>query len=201
MHIHITRNSDILALCKEGGKEKWRRISVEQLEEGLLSMKGMNDVVVYCSADDPDKFAIDPPQNSKIIVKMILSFNLPVKFLRYPLVPLEGETAKKNSIEEIPIEQSLFEMAVLKISVLKNGLILVDGKPTAMEELDKLLAIHAAKNGSVWYYREAGQEEPLPHAIEAFQLIIKHRLPISMSSKPDFSDSIDMNGNSQPRKK
>jgi hypothetical protein len=34
----------------------------------------------------------------------------------------------------------------------------------------------------------------------AIELVIKYRLPISMSTKADFADAIDANGRSQPRK-
>jgi len=30
-----------------------------------------------------------------------------------------------------------------------------------------------------------------PAAVEVIKLIVKHQVPISMSSKPDFSDTID----------
>jgi hypothetical protein len=32
------------------------------------------------------------------------------------------------------------------------------------------------------------------------ELVVKHRLPISMSTKPDFSDYVDGDGTSRPRK-
>jgi hypothetical protein len=32
------------------------------------------------------------------------------------------------------------------------------------------------------------------------QLIIKYKLPVSMSAKPDFSDYVDAKGVSRPRK-
>jgi hypothetical protein len=56
-------------------------------------------------------------------------------------------------------------------------------------------------NGVVWYYRENGQAEPTPQAMAAIKLIIENSLPISMSSKADFSDYIDAAGNSLPRQK
>ena len=90
--------------------------------------------------------------------------------------------------------------AVLKVSVLKTGAILADGRMVTLEELDSLIATNAQRHGVVWYYREAGKEDPPPQAMQAIQLVVKHKRPISMSSKPDFSDTIDQNGNSVPRK-
>ncbi len=89
--------------------------------------------------------------------------------------------------------------AVLKVSVLKSGDILADGRKVALDELDSLIATNAQNNGVVWYYREAGKEEPPPQAMQAIQLVVKHKRPISMSSRPDFSDTIDQDGNSVPR--
>ena len=81
--------------------------------------------------------------------------------------------------------------AVLKISVLKSGEILADGAKVSMDDLEPLLAANSQKRGVVWYYREAGQDEPPPQATQVMQLVIKHKRPIRMSTKPDFSDAID----------
>ena len=91
--------------------------------------------------------------------------------------------------------------AVLKITVLKSGEILADGNKVSMDDLESLLATNAEKRGVVWYYREAGQEEPPPQATQVIQLVIKHKRPIRMSSKPDFSDAVDTKGQSTPGKK
>lgn len=90
--------------------------------------------------------------------------------------------------------------AVLKISVLKSGEILADGNKVSLQDLDSLLATNSQKRGIVWYYRETGQEEPPPQATQVIQLVITHKRPIRMSTKPDFSDAIDENGNSTPRR-
>lgn len=91
------------------------------------------------------------------------------------------------------------EREVLKVSAFKSGETEANGKVVSLQELDRLLEANAKKNGVVWYYREAGMEEPPQQAMEAMALIIKHQRPVSMSSKPDFSDTIDTNGNSVPR--
>ncbi len=102
--------------------------------------------------------------------------------------------SRKNNAQ-IPFNEN----EILKISVFKSGEIKADGKMVSQKDLDILLATNAQRNGVIWYYREAGQEEPPPQAMEALHLIIKHKRPISMSSKPDFSDTIDEKGNSIPR--
>lgn len=98
-------------------------------------------------------------------------------------------------------EMQFNEDEILKISVFKSGEIQANSEVVSLQELDDLLAANARENGAVWYYREAGSEEPPPQAIEVINLVVKHKRPISMSSKPDFSDAIDENGYSIPRKK
>ena len=55
----------------------------------------------------------------------------------------------------------------------------------------------------IFYYRENAQSEPTDEEWQRSKQILDAmmslRLPISLSSKPDFSDSIDGQGNSQPR--
>jgi biopolymer transport protein ExbD len=91
-------------------------------------------------------------------------------------------------------------MPVLKIQVFADGTIRAVDAPATLQQLDQILAKHASDGGVVWYYREAAQAEPHENAMQVIQLIIKHQLSISMSSKPDFSDYIDGEGNSKPRR-
>ena len=89
----------------------------------------------------------------------------------------------------------------LKISVLANGAILLDGKPADLDQIDA--ALHVAKqinaNAQVWYYREAGGAQPPPQAMAVVQRIVHYKLAISLSSKADFSDWVDAKGVSHPR--
>ncbi len=89
----------------------------------------------------------------------------------------------------------------LRISVLTSGKILVGGKETTLPELDKMLIELKKVNGTVWYYREAGQEEPPPQAMEVIKLVADKSLPVTLSSKPDFSDYVGEDGQSHLRKK
>ena len=90
---------------------------------------------------------------------------------------------------------------ILKVSVLSSGSVLLDGKPTTMKDLGDALKKAKSRNGQVWYYREAGRAEPGPKAFEVFKLIVDSKLPLSLSSKPDFSDYVDERGQSHPRQK
>jgi len=89
----------------------------------------------------------------------------------------------------------------LKISVLKDGSILANGKATSMPELDRELVSLKKSGGTVWYYRESGQREPPHQAMEVIKLVADKSLPITLSSKSDFSDYVGQDGQSHPRKK
>jgi hypothetical protein len=89
--------------------------------------------------------------------------------------------------------------AALKISVLSSGSLLLDGNPAHFSQLEPALETLKAANGCVWYYRESASSEPPPEAVQALQLIVQHKLPITFSSKPDFSDFVDLKGVPHPR--
>jgi hypothetical protein len=91
----------------------------------------------------------------------------------------------------------------IRVSVLRDGTVLLDGAKAALEALDARLTELDQTNGVVWYYRE-GSDQPPTAAQDAaigkvLGLVMKHRRPISFSSKPDFSDVIDGDGNTSPR--
>ncbi len=98
--------------------------------------------------------------------------------------PTKGETAMAPGI---------------RIKVLADGSLLADDQPVTITHLDQRFADLARGGGVVWYYREAGESDPPPVAMEVMELVVKHQLPITMSSRPDFSDAIDDQGRSRPR--
>ena len=79
---------------------------------------------------------------------------------------------------------------VLKVAVFADGRLTVDGTASTVQALRESLRGLSEKHGVVWYYREAGQQEPPPIATEVMQAVIDARLPIRLSSRPDYSDSI-----------
>lgn len=83
--------------------------------------------------------------------------------------------------------------------MLADGTVLVDGKAATLEELDSALASTKQANGQVWYYREGGRSEPPPVAKQVIDRVVAHKVTISLSSKPDFSDWVDAKGVSHPR--
>ncbi len=199
MYFHLTRDSDILALIENSGRAEWLRISVEQLQSALDSVKDRPGAAACCSVDDPDKFEINPPKASKLIVQLMVAHEVPVEFVRIPPHPVDREGGASTDADQSKPESEYDMSAVLKVSALSDGSILADGQGVSMDALGQILSALAERRGIVWYYREEGRAELHPNALETIDLIAKHELPISMSSMPDFSDSIDADGNSRPR--
>ena len=84
--------------------------------------------------------------------------------------------------------------AILKIAVLSDGRLLADGEPTSLVALRNALDRVKAQQGVVWYYREGGDQEPPPIAMEVMKAVVDAGLPIRLSSRPDFSDAIGEDG-------
>lgn len=98
------------------------------------------------------------------------------------------------------VEKRSPETAILRVSVLATGKILLDGKEATISQARRALERTEEKMGTVWYYRESGKGEPPPEAIELFKIMVEKRLPISLAGKADFSDYLDEDGQSHPRK-
>ena len=88
---------------------------------------------------------------------------------------------------------------VAKVAVFASGAVQLDGRPTTLPALDEELKKLKTDNGVVWYHRQNPASEPPPQGTAVIQMIIKHKLPVSMSAKPDFSDYVDEKGVSRPR--
>jgi hypothetical protein len=89
---------------------------------------------------------------------------------------------------------------ILKIAVSTDGRITADGRAVSIEALAPILRELAKSKGQVWYYREAAAAEPHPNALKVLGAIVDHNLPVSLSTKPDFSDAVDDKSRSVPRR-
>ncbi len=85
---------------------------------------------------------------------------------------------------------------VLKIAVTQNGNVTANGKRATLAELAHACRDLAKQKGEVWYYREAPKEDPPPIALKVLEIVTRYDLPIRLSSKPDYSDSINEKGES-----
>ena len=83
---------------------------------------------------------------------------------------------------------------VLRIAVMSGGRITVDGSPATVDTVRDALKRLAEQRGVVWYYREAGETKAPPESNAVIQSVIENRLPIRLSSRPDYSDFIGPDG-------
>jgi hypothetical protein len=91
--------------------------------------------------------------------------------------------------------------SIAKVTALSSGKLLLNGQPSNLAAIESAFKLLSNTHGGVWYYREMSQTEPPREAMAIIDLVVKYRLPVSLSSKPDFSDYIDEKGDSRPRKR
>lgn len=79
---------------------------------------------------------------------------------------------------------------VLKVAVFADGRLTVDGAASTVQDLGESLRRLSEQHGVVWYYREASKQAAPPIAMEAMKLVADFGIPIRLSSRPDYSDSV-----------
>ena len=83
---------------------------------------------------------------------------------------------------------------IAKVKVLADGTILLNDKKVTIDDLNIAFNKLKNKNGVVWYYRENAEGQPPPQSMAVIKTVVEAKLPIKLSTKPDFSDSIGLNG-------
>ena len=86
-----------------------------------------------------------------------------------------------------------------KVAVAASGAVSFNGSPVTLETLKPKLVDLKRRNGVVWYYREHSGPEPPASASAVVNLIIEQRLPVSLSTKADYSDVVMPDGTTKPR--
>ena len=88
---------------------------------------------------------------------------------------------------------------IAKIKVNRDGVIALNDETVTVEQVKSSLSKLSQTGGAVvWYYREDASGEPHPNAMLVLQEIVKAKLPVKLSTKPDFSDSVGPNGSPAP---
>jgi hypothetical protein len=83
---------------------------------------------------------------------------------------------------------------ILKIAIMADGRITVDGLPGTIDSVRVSLRRLAEQKGVVWYYRQGGQGKAPPQSDEIIRAVIENRLPIRLSNRADYSDAIGVDG-------
>ncbi len=87
----------------------------------------------------------------------------------------------------------------INISLLASGATLLDGQAADLAQLGARLSQADRSKDQVRYYKEDQTEASAAKSLEIVKLVIQHKLPVSFSTKPDFSDYVDQFGQSHPR--
>jgi hypothetical protein len=86
------------------------------------------------------------------------------------------------------------------VAVTKTREIFADGTKIGLPELKLAFAKLSAEHGVVIYYREdSSAAEPHPNAMAVVQAIVEARLPVSLSTTPDFSTVVLPDGTVKKR--
>jgi len=85
---------------------------------------------------------------------------------------------------------------VLKIAVTRDGNVTANGKPTTLAELELTCRDLAKQKGQASHYREAAKDDRPPIALKVLEVVTRYDLPIRLSSKPGYSDSVNDKGGS-----
>jgi hypothetical protein len=106
----------------------------------------------------------------------------------------ENESTPVSSKSQYPEVSFDPNAPILKIALMANGVILVDGVSSNLDSLRTSISSIAQRKGMVWYYREAAHTEAPPQSAEIVKLIAENRFPVRLSTQPDYSDSVGMDG-------
>ena len=99
----------------------------------------------------------------------------------------------------LPLALAAQTQPIARVTALADGTLLLNGQPSSLAAIETEFKRLQAAKGAVMYHRENAKAPAGPEAMTVIDLVVKYGLPISLSSKSDFSDYIDANGQSHPR--
>lgn len=85
----------------------------------------------------------------------------------------------------------------IKIGLLESDAIILNGQEVSLANLQSHLNGANAARDLVLYYKEG--HTSTPRSAEIVKLLVDRKLPVSLSTKPDYSDYVDRTGRSHPR--
>jgi hypothetical protein len=83
---------------------------------------------------------------------------------------------------------------IAKVAVMADGRVTLDGAPATIDSIRASFKSLTERGGAVWYYREQAAGDAPPVSMQIMQLVVENRLPIRLSTRPDFSDAIGPDG-------
>lgn len=102
-------------------------------------------------------------------------------------------TTPKPAVQEVTTTTP----PVLKVAVSADGHITSDGSPATMDSLRASFKTLAGQQGTVWYYQKFEKGMPPAQSMQIMTQILQAateaRLPIRISTQPDYSKFIRLN--------
>jgi len=91
----------------------------------------------------------------------------------------------------------------VQVGIVHEAVVILDGHPSTLADVDARFRTAEKAGGMVWYFRDpstAKSDADMQAAHQLFDLIARHHLSITLSSKSDYSDYVDMqDGSLHPR--
>jgi hypothetical protein len=117
-------------------------------------------------------------------MKYIIGFALVVLVALAMVVVTRGRS-RQESVQQVDPNAP-----ILKIWVFANGDLELEGKAATLDSVGVALRDLAVRKGVVFYGRESADQEPHPNGMGVIKLVADNRLPIRLSQKRDFSDTL-----------
>jgi biopolymer transport protein ExbD len=110
-----------------------------------------------------------------------------------------SQSSAPPSTPEVEASTTVIPDETIKISVFRDGSVKIDGLEMELEAaVARIGQVNAAETKAL-YYRESGQEEPHPNAMSILKAVTDARLPVMLSTEPDFSTVVGPDGQPKPR--
>lgn len=123
--------------------------------------------------------------------------------LTYAINGLEKQSYRVQIVGETPVSAQPLTIVplnsdgqlsyALKLQILADGSLVLDGKPISKENLEKAFKDDIAYQLPVWFYGQSPKtaNKNVPALAQHFlDLAISEQLPFAISSRPDFSDLV-----------
>jgi hypothetical protein len=120
-----------------------------------------------------------------------LTLFTPPFYVRENIKDFSWAKSKIKAVEIIPL---LKKKKKLQIKISQAGGITANGEPITHQEARALLERLRDCSGEVWYYREQASQRASDDAMRVIRFVEEYGLPITFSSKEDFSDVVDGSG-------
>ena len=110
-----------------------------------------------------------------------------------------SQSSGSPSGPEVEEARTTIPDGTIKISIFRDGSVKIDEVDMELQAAVERIRQADAAQTKALYYCEAGQEKPHPNAMTILKAITDARLPVMLSTEPDFSTVVGPDGQPRPR--